>query len=228
MWDVFFFGGSLVISLAVGISLGNLIEGIPLNENHEYVGNMVMTFLRPYPILVGILTVALFMMHGTVFLIMKTEDALQEKLKSWLTPCMIFFIIAYAVTTLVTLIYQEHMVMRIRERPYLFLIALANMLIIAAIPHEVYKKRYGWTFILSCLNIAFLMSLFAIGTFPDVVRSSVNPKVNSITVTSAAASMETLVVLSIIVGIGLPLVFLYGIYIYHLFRGKVRKDKIVY
>lgn len=224
MWDFLFFMGSVVIALAVGICLGNLIQGIPLDANQEYTGGIVMTFLRPYPVLVGILTLSLFMMHGTIYLIMKTESELQEKLKTWVSPTMIFFIIAYAVTTLVTVIYQDHMVARIRERPYLFLVALGNMLAIAALPHEVHKKRYGTAFLLSCLNIVLLLSLFAIGTFPDVIRSSINPETNSITIINASASLNTLIVLTIIVAIGLPLVFLYGFYIYRLFRGKVQLD----
>lgn len=227
-WDFLFFLGSIGIALAVGITLGNLVEGIPLDENHNYVGGIILTFLRPYPILVGVLTLALFQMHGNIYLIMKTEGDLQKKLIDWLRPIMIFFIITYAITTVVTLIYQGHMVEAIRERPYLFFIALANMLVIANIPREVNKHNYGWAFISSCLNIAFLLILFAIGTFPYVVRSNIAPHINSITVTNASASLNTLIVLTIVVGIGLPLVFAYGFYVYRLFRGKVKMDHMSY
>ncbi len=227
-WDFLFFLGSIGISLAVGITLGNLIEGLPLDHHHDYTGGIFMTFLRPYPILVGILAYALFQMHGTIYLIMKTEGELQQKLIGWLQPIMIFFIITYAITTMITLIYQEHMVEMIRERPYLFFIALGNMLMIANIPREVSKHHYGWAFISSCLNIAFLLALYAIGTFPYVIRSSIDPAVNSITVMEAAASLKTLYVLTGIVGIGLPLVFAYGFFIYRLFRGKVTIDHMSY
>lgn len=228
MWDILFFGASILIALAVGMALGNLIQGIPLDENHNYVGRIVWTFLRPYPVLVGILTLSLFMLHGAIYLVMKTEGALQDKLKEWVSATMIFFIIAYAVTTMVTLIYQTHMVERIRDRPYLFLVALADMLIIANIPREIHRKNYGWAFISSCLNIAFLLGLFALGTFPDVIRSSINPETNGINVFNAAASLNTLIVLAIIVAIGLPLVFAYGFFIYRTFRGKVKLDHMSY
>lgn len=228
IWDTLFFLGSVGIALGVGILLGNLVQGIPLDENHVYRGSMVWTFLRPYPVLVGVLTLSLFMMHGAIYLVMKTEDQLQQKLIEWVRPTMIFFIIAYAVTTMVTLIYQTHMTERIRERPYLFLIALGNMLLIANIPREINKHHYGWAFISSCFNIAFLLALFALGTFPDIIRSSVNPAVNSIDIMSASASSKTLGILAIIVFIGLPCVFGYGFYIYRLFRGKVKLDHMSY
>jgi len=228
MWDFLFFLASVSIALAVGMALGNLIQGIPLDENHTYIGHFVATFFRPYAVLVGILTLALFMVHGTIYLVMKTEGDLQKRIIDWIKPTMIFFIITYAVTTTITLIYQEHMVYHIRQRPFLFLIALADMLIIADISREIHKKRYGWAFIGSCLNIALLLALFAIGTFPDIIRSSINPATNSISLLTAAAAHKTLVVLAVIVAIGLPAVFGYSIFIYRLFHGKVKLDKMSY
>ena len=228
MWDNLFFLASVSIALAVGMALGNLIQGIPLDENHDYAGTIFSTFYRPYPVLVGILTLSLFMLHGAIYLVMKTEGELQERIKEWIRPAMIFFIMAYAVTTMVTLIYQDHMIANIKERPFLFLVVLANMLSIANIPRLIHGKNYGWAFIFSCMNIALLLSLFAIGTFPDVIRSSINPALNSITVASAAASIKTLKVLTIIVVIGLPFVFCYGFFIYRLFRGKVEIDHMSY
>ncbi len=227
-WDVLFFLASVGIAVSVGAALGNLIQGIPLDSDHNYIGTLVSTFFRPYPVIVGILTLALFMMHGTIYLVMKTEGDLQAKVIDWVRPCMIFFIMTYAITTVVTLIYQEHMVVNIRERPYLLLIALANMFVIANIPREIHHKRYGFAFIGSCLNIALLLVLFAIGTFPQLIRSSYLPEQNSISIVTAAASEKTLIVLAIIVAIGLPAVFGYSIFIYRLFRGKVKLDKMSY
>jgi cytochrome bd ubiquinol oxidase subunit II len=223
-WDILFFGASLVIALGVGIALGNLIYGIPLDENHEFVGRKILSFWHPYPLLIGVLTLSVFVMHGTIFLIMKTEGEIQTRIKSWVNPTTIFFIIAYVVTTMVTLIYQEHMVERMRERPYLFLLVLADILAIANILHQIHQNRPGWAFISSCFNIGLLLVLFAVGSFPDLIRSSINPE-NSLTLFNSAASPKTMRVLAIIVMIGIPLVIAYGYYIYRVFRGKVTIDE---
>jgi len=228
LWDILFFLASVAIALAVGMALGNLIQGIPLDQNHDYAGHFVLTFFRPYALLVGILTLSLFCMHGTIYLVMKTEGDLQNRIIAWVRPAMVFFIMTYAITTVCTLIYQGHMVNHIRERPFLLLIALGNMFIIADIPREIHKKRYGTAFLCSCLNIALLLVLFAIGTFPDVIRSSIQPETNSISLVAASASLKTLKVLTVIVAIGLPFVFGYGFFIYRLFRGKVKLDKMSY
>jgi cytochrome bd ubiquinol oxidase subunit II len=227
-WDFLFSFASLFIAFGIGMSLGNLVVGLPLNEQHEYMGGLMNTFFRPYPILIGFLTISLFMMHGAIYLVMKTEGLLQDKLKEWVKPTMIFFIIAYVVTTMATLVYEQHMAEHLRQRPLLFLIVLANILVIANIPRLENQKKYGWAFVYSCLNIALLLTLFALGSFPDVIRSSIDPATNSITVQTAAASLKTLQVLAIIVAIGLPFVFAYGFYIYHIFKGKVEIDHMSY
>ncbi len=121
------------------------------------------------------MTVALFAMHGSIYGVMKTEGELHDKLRSWVNPLIIFFIICYVTTTMATLIYMPHMTYHIQERPVFFLIALVNMLAIANIPREIYHGRDGCAFISSSFNIICLMALFAVGTFPTMVRAINSP-----------------------------------------------------
>ncbi len=226
-WDYLFAFASLAIALAVGMALGNLIQGIPLNGDHNYEGNIIMTFLQPYPVLIGILAVSLFLMHGAIYLAMKTEGELHEKLKTWIYPTIIFFIMSYAIATMVTLIYQSHMTLRLREMPYLFVIVMVNILAVANIPREISKDNLGYAFLSSCLNIALLMTIFAVGNFPYLIRSSINIE-NSLDIYNASASPSTLTVLAIIAAIGLPIVIAYGFYVYRTFRGKVKMTHMSY
>ncbi|MFN0064749.1 MAG: cytochrome d ubiquinol oxidase subunit II [Chlamydiales bacterium] len=227
MWDIFFSLGSFLIAFGVGCALGNMIEGLPINENREYQGGLILTFLRPYAILVGIMSVALFLMHGVIFLVMKTDGDLQTQVKKWVQPALIFFIIMYVTTTMATLIYQEHIGERFRHIPWFFFIALANMLVIANIPRLVTKGSYGWAFLNSCANIALLVALYACSMFPELIRSSLDPSF-SLTITNSAASVKTFKVLTVIVCIGLPLVIAYISWLYHIFRGKVTLDSHSY
>lgn len=227
-WDYSFTIASLGIALAVGMALGNLIQGIPLDEAHNYKGSILATFFQPYPLLIGILTVSLFMMHGAIYLVMKTEGALHEKLRAWIPSTIIFFIICYAVATMVTLIYQPHMVARLQHKPYLFILVLINILAIANIPRETTRNHSGHAFLSSCVNIALLMTIYAIGNFPNLIRSTINPAENSLTIYNASASKTTLVVLTIIAGIGIPIVIAYMYYVYRTFRGKVTLHHMSY
>ncbi len=223
MWDFSFALGSLFIAFGVGCALGNFISGIPIDGDYTYHGGIILTFLRPYPVLVGLLTIALFLLHANLYLIMKTEGELLEKMKRWVKGTMILYILFYVCTTMITLIYQGHIVDRFREYPYFFIIALANMLVIANIPRLVEKGSYGWAFLNSMANVGLLMALFAFGMFPILLKSTIDPAF-SLTVFNASASLKTLEVLAVIVLLGLPLVVGYMVWLHRIFMGKVVID----
>jgi cytochrome d ubiquinol oxidase subunit II len=183
--------------------------------------------LNPYALLVGITTLALFIMHGAIYLIMKTEDALQAKISGWVNNTIIFFVICYVTTTMVTLIYLPHMVAPFKENPVLFGIAILNMLAIANIPREMHLKRSLRAFASSAASILAFVTLAAIGIFPNLVPSSPNPEF-SLTIYNAASSAKTLQIMLIIALIGLPFVLAYTVSIYWIFRGKVKLDESSY
>lgn len=226
-WDFIFSLGSFIITFVVSVLLGNLVEGIPIDSEGLYKGTF-WDFFTPYTILMGITGVALFMMHGSIYLNMKIEGDFHRKTKEWTIKAIIFFAITYILLTMATLIYMPHMVSKMRDKPLLFLIALAAMLSIANIPRMIKKENTGWAFISSCFSLTFLFSLFGVGTFPVLIRSKINPAVNNITIENAACSEGTLKILLIIAGIGVPLVLAYGYWIYRIFRGKVKLTESSY
>ena len=154
---------------------------------------------------------------------MKTDRELHEKLRTWVKPLIITFIILYAVTTFATLIWQSHMLTKIKDKPYLFICVLLSLLAIANIPREIHKGNDGRAFLSSAASIAFLIVLYGIGMFPTLVRSSINDA-NSLTIFNSDSSSMTLTILLCIVAVGIPLVILYGFIIAKVFRGKVKID----
>lgn len=227
MWDILFSLGSLLITVILGVVIGNLIRGIPMNEKQEFSGDLIELF-NPYALIVALLTVALFAMHGSIYLMMKTEGELHEKLRKWLMPTVIFFIVTYAITSIATLIFMPHMTTAFVDRPYFFLIAIINIFAIANIPREIHHGRDWRAFIMSCLNIVCLLILYGIGTFPNVVRDMNDPVNNSLTIWNSSSSAKTLEILLLIALIGVPIVLSYTISIYYIFRGKVRLDSHSY
>lgn len=226
LWDVLFSFASLLIAFALGVGVGNVILGIPLDENGEFIGDFAH-FLNIYSLLVGVMVVALFSMHGAIYILMKTEGELHDKMRAWVNPSIIFFIICYAITTMATLIYVPHMTEAIKSRPIFFLIGLINMLAIANIPREVHLGRDGWAFGSSCVSIICLMWLFAIGIFPNFVRAINNPE-HSLTIYNSASSQLTLTILLVIAVIGIPMVLAYTFSVYWIFHGKVRLESTSY
>jgi cytochrome d ubiquinol oxidase subunit II len=226
MWDIGFAGGSILSSLLIGVAMGNIAWGIPLDDHGEFAGTF-WSLLGPYPLLLGVTTVALFMMHGAIYALMKTEGALHDKLRGWINNCIIFFIICYAITTMATLLYVPHMAARVRANPWLFSIALVNMLAIANIPREIHRGRDGSAFLSSCVAMIALMAVFGLEMYPNLVLS--NPTAaNSLNIHNAASSAKTLSIMLTIAIIGIPVVLSYTVSIYWIFRGKVKLDRMSY
>jgi cytochrome d ubiquinol oxidase subunit II len=226
MWDLGFSAGSLLSSLLIGITLGNLAWGVPIDERGEFAGTF-LGLLTPYPLLIGLTTVALFMMHGAIYGVLKTEGALHDKLRGWAMRCIIAFVICAATTTMATLLYVPHIAARVRDNPWLFSLALANMLTIANIPREFHHKRDWLAFLSSCAAMITLMLLFGINQYPHLVYSLPHPE-HSLNIYNAASSPKTLGIMLVIAAIGIPMVLAYTVSIYWIFRGKVKMDRMSY
>lgn len=226
-WDLLFALASFLIAFILGVAMGNLIRGIPLNSDQEFIGDLDH-LIDPYSLLIGIFTVSLFALHGLIFILLKTEGELHDKMRSWTIPCMVFFIMCYAITTLTTLIFMPHMAQAVKERPYIFGVALLNLFAIANIPREINAGRDGRAFVSSCVNIICLMTLYALSTYPNVVRAINGPEEYSITIFNSASSLLTLKILLLIALIGIPLVLGYTAMIYYIFHGKVKLDSNSY
>ena len=225
-WDISFSVSSIVSALLIGVALGNIAYGIPLDAGKEFVGTF-FGLLHPYALMVGITTVSMFMMHGAIYAVMKTEGDLQDKLRGWVNPTIIFFIICYIIMTLATLLYLPHMSENLKASPVLFIVPILNALAIANIPREMHKGREGRAFLSSCASMIALMALFGVGMFPNLILSNPDP-VNSLHIYNAASSQKTLKIMLIIATIGMPLVIAYTVSIYYVFRGKVKLDESSY
>jgi len=225
-WDVSFCASSVLSSILIGVALGNIAWGVPLDSAHEYAGSF-FALLHPYALLLGLTTLVLFTMHGAIYTILKTEGALQQQARKWTHNAMIAFIILYASTTMATLLYVEHMTEHFRTNPALFFIPLVNMLAIANIPREIHRGREMRAFLSSCTAIVASLALFGLGMYPDLIYSTPNPG-NSLTIYNAASSQKTLSIMMVIAILGVPLVLAYTVSIYWVFRGKVKLDSMSY
>lgn len=225
-WDFVYFFSCTTVTLSLGLMLGNVALGIPLDKNHEFAGDW-LAFFNPFAILVSITTLALFMMHGAIFLTMKTENRLFAKLTVLAKNFTIFFVVTFAVTTLYTLLYVEHLSDQIRSNPAMFILPVIMMLAVANIPRQLTKRAYRWAFISSSVTIAALLMTVAIEVFPYLVYAPNDPA-NSITISNGASSPKTMGLLLTIALIGTPLVGLYTAFVFWTFKGKVQMDESSY
>ena len=212
LWDVSFSVSSILISFLIGVVLGNIIWGVPVGADKEFAGTF-LGLLHPYPLMVGVTTVALFMMHGSIYVVMKTEGGLHDKIRGWINPCIIFFIMCYAMTTIATLLYIPHMTETVKDHPVFMVVGAISLFAVANIPREISLGRDFMAFLSSSAAMVCLMALFGFGMFPDLVFSNPSPA-NSLTIYNASSSLGTLKVMLIIACLGVPVVIAYTVGIY--------------
>jgi cytochrome d ubiquinol oxidase subunit II len=225
-WDAGFAGGSLFSSLLIGVAMGNIAWGVPLDARGEFAGSF-LGLLNPYALLMGVTTVALFTMHGAIYLVLKTEGELEARVRRWVNPLIIAFILCYVILTLATLLYVPHITEAFRREPWFFAVVIPVVLAIANIPREVSHGREVFAFLSSCAAMAGLMVIFGLGMYPHLVYSHPLPE-HSLTAFNAASSRKTLGIMLTIALLGLPVVLAYSASIYWIFRGKVKLDRMSY
>jgi len=208
--------GSALPALLWGVAFANIVEGVPLNKDHVFTGNL-FTLLNPYGLLGGLVTLTLFFTHGLVFITLKTDGDIKDRARALATKVGIITTVLAATFLVWTLIAHFSVIGFI-------LTALAAVSLIAALLAN-HLKREGISFSLLVFTIITAVgSLFA-ALFPNVFPSSTNPAF-SLTIDNASSSQYTLTVMTWVAVIMIPLVLLYQGWTYWVFRKRVSRKSI--
>tara|TARA_B100001750_G_C15353100_1_gene518251 strand:- start:245 stop:895 length:651 start_codon:yes stop_codon:yes gene_type:complete len=216
-----------MLAFLLGVVLGNVLQGIAIGENYLYQETGFFEFLNPYSLMTGLTTLTLFMAHGAIYLLLKTEGRMFAKLTLLLKKGMIFFMVSFGITTLYTLLYIPHLSDDFKQSPELFIIPVLTFLSIANVPRLANKKRFRIAFFFSSLTIALLLVLVAVELYPNLLMSSIDPEYH-INIYNSASSTKSLKIMMTFVAIGGPLVLGYTVFVYRTFKGKVRLDETSY
>jgi cytochrome d ubiquinol oxidase subunit II len=225
-WDIAFSVGSFLAAFLIGVALGNITRGIPLDTQGDFIGTFI-GLLNPYSLLLGVTVVALFAMHGAIFLVMKTEGELQATIKGWVPRLIGVFLILFLSFNVATFFECPDLVAVMMTRPHGFLILALDIAIALSIPRMIRKGAEFGAFLMSALTMVLLMAVLGISYFPHIVMSMPDPS-NSLTIYNCASSQKTLGIMLIIAIIGIPIVLAYTVSIYWIFRGKTRLGHVGY
>jgi cytochrome d ubiquinol oxidase subunit II len=216
-WAIFL--GSAVPALLLGVAFGNIVRGVPIDAEMNYVGGF-FNLLNPYALLAGVASLVTFTLHGAIFLSLKTTGELVEKARLaarrlWAVAVVVLLALLVA-TYLATDIYQ-----RLGLNPGI--IPLTGMVGILLAGYFLRRKMDGWAFAMNAVTIAFsLVTVFMI-LFPRVMVSSLNDAW-SLTIRNAASSPYTLKVMTIVAVIFVPIVLIYQAWTYWVFRKRISGD----
>ncbi len=219
-WDIVFFLSSFGIALLLGVAFGNIVRGLPLDQEQNIVVSL-FNLLSPFALLVGLTTVFMFALHGAIYLTMKTEGALYSRVRRWLPPLMVVFFLLNTVLVFATFRLQPAIATRYRENLVLVIFPLLALMAFAALVYFLRRKQDLAAFLCSGAMIGMLLFAAAAGLYPNLLISTIDPAYN-LTIFNAASEANTLTVMLIFALIGMPFVLLYTSGVYYFFRGRVR------
>jgi cytochrome bd ubiquinol oxidase subunit II len=211
-WSLALTVGSILIPTLVGVALGDLLHGLPINSQHEFTGNF-FSLLTGYGLMTGVNMLTLCLLHGTTFLSLRTTGEMRARAGAagrLIGPIAIFVNVAWCIWTLVVIgggtVPQPTQIFGV--------IAVIFATVLASTDNE------GWAFVASGFAIAASIGQIFIALYPNVMVSSTNHSYN-LTVNNAAAGHYGLVVMTVVAVLFLPVVLLYQGWSFHVFRRRV-------
>jgi cytochrome d ubiquinol oxidase subunit II len=217
-WDWIIFFGSALPPLLWGVALANMMRGVKIDAHMNYVGSF-WDLINIYSVFAGVSIVMMFLLHGAIFLSLKTDGVIKDRVKqfalkigAWTTFIMfVFVILSYYETNMFGDSVNPGMV------PLLAGIALIS------VRFFLQHNRFGWAFIMTGLTIVLSTITVFMALFPNLMISSLNPDW-SLTIHNAASSHYTLKVMTIVALTMVPIVLGYTIWTYWVFRKRITAD----
>lgn len=215
-WDMAIFVGSLLPALLWGVAFANIVRGVPINESMVYTGNL-FTLLNPFAILGGLVTVTLFTLHGALFLSLKTDGIILERVQSMLSRLWMP-VVALVLAFVGFSVLETDLFVGLNLVQGIALVTAVLALLVAG--WMIAQGRVGMAFIGTGLTLAGTVAFLFGGLFPRVMPSSLGSQFD-LTIYNAASSPYTLQIMSIVALIFVPIVLAYQGWSYWVFRHRV-------
>ncbi|WP_121703084.1 cytochrome d ubiquinol oxidase subunit II [Streptomyces sp. E5N298] len=210
-WEAAIFWTSLIPAFLWGVAFGNIVHGVEIDRDLEYVGS-VWDLLNPYALLGGLVTLTLFTFHGTVFTALKTVGEIRERARTLALRVGL----VTAVLALAFLLWTQA---DSGDAKSLVALVVAVAALVAALGAN-QAGREGWAFALSGVTIVAAVAMLFLTLFPNVMPSTLNADW-SLTVTNASSSAYTLKIMTWLAVIATPVVLLYQGWTYWVFRKRI-------
>ncbi len=215
-WDALLTAGSLLAPFLIGVVLGDMLAGLPINSHQEYTGSF-WNLLQPYALFTGVTLVLICLLHGATFLALKTTDDMRvrsARLARQVAPVTAAAVVAFAIWTHVTS----------RSTFFLNPVELLAVLAVLAAVWLIYDHREGFAFAATTVTIAASIVALFTGLYPNLMVSSTSASDN-LTIHNAASGAYSLKVMTVVVVIFLPVVLAYQTWTYYVFRRRVSKQE---
>lgn len=216
IWTGTFFIGSLIPSILFGIALGNVILGIPLDPKMEFTGSF-FTLLRPFPVVLGLLGLAAILMQGVTYTMIKTDGEINETASGLSLKIYYIYAVLFFISLVVSFVFIPDKMKAIPA----WIASSVFIASMAGLKHYLKSKNEFKAFISSSIAFISLWGITGAIQFPVLVKS-LNGNSSDITIYNASSGRLTLSVMLGIALAGMPVVIGYSIYVYKVFKGKIK------
>lgn len=210
-WDLAIFWGSLLPAVLWGVAFGNIVRGVPIDADLEYVGGF-FNLLNPYALLGGLTTLTLFLTHGAMYVALKTDGPIRREARALATRLGL----VAALVAVLFLVWTQVDTGSVASGVLFVLAALALLAGVAAAG----AAREGWAFLGTFVTIALAVAGLFAALFPDVMPTSLVDG-TSLTTTNAAATAYTLKIMTGVAVVFTPIVLVYQGWTYWVFRKRI-------
>jgi len=229
MWDTAFAVGSSLTAVLLGVALGNILRGVPLDADKNFTGTF-FSLLNPYSLLIGVAGFCIIAAQGALYLTIKTKGPTRDKALKWARLAVMVELAVVAVGALATTLLDKRLLHNYTALPILWLVPAAAAGVLAGLVIACKRGRLGWAFLLSSAAIVLFWALAGVGLYPNIVPAS-NDAAMSLTVTNASSTDLTLTIMLVFALAGMPIVIGYQAWLYWTFRrpvGGEGKDALAY
>jgi cytochrome bd ubiquinol oxidase subunit II len=221
-WDAVFGGASFGLALMLGIAFGNVLSGLPVDADGNFSSGLI-GLLTPFALLVGVTTVAMFAVHGGIYLMIKTDGELHDRIRRMMPRLMIAFFLLNTLVVIAMVLFRQQITERYFADIWPVIFPAAALAALGGAWVLVRRGDAFRAFLCSSAMIGLLLVSGGIGLFPNLIVSTLDESY-SLTIYNAASAENTLVVTLIVALIGMPFVLLYTTGVYYIFRGKTVVD----
>jgi cytochrome d ubiquinol oxidase subunit II len=214
-WDGAFALGSLASAYLLGMAVGNVLRGVPVGPGFVWQGSFV-EFLNPYGLLIGLVSCVLLLMHGALYLWMKTEGPWSDRFRRTALYAYAVFLPLYGVAVAATGFVSPLLFRKTGSLVFGGVITLLAASL-AAIPCMIRTGMKGGAFLASSASVVLLIIVTASSVYPVLVPSSLDPEW-SLTIYNTASAPGTLLRMLLIALVGLPIILGYTFAVYRVFR----------
>ena len=209
------------MSILWGVAFANLIKGVPIDNSMNYVGTF-SDLISIYTLIGGVTTLLIFMYHGAVFISLKAEGVIKERAFKIAKPLGKCAIISAAILMILTYFQTD-----LFDSKLAVVSIIGAFILIALSSHLMNRRKSKIAMLFNGLSITLSVVALFLGLFPRVMVSSINPAY-SLTIANASSSVNTLLLMSKVALIFVPIVLAYQIWSYWIFRKRVTTKDLEY